>query len=287
MIEGLDSATPPTNAQARAAAAAGVRLWNGYLSTAAFAPSIPFPHSAYGLYNCWTQSGFEAARLCGSTPIAYCSGWDSPGALKALAAAWNVRLCLDVESGIRPDGPWVQPWVAAAGSGLYGNAPVHVGRTAAFHVLAAYPTSGDPTGATWNATPKPAEACGWQWVGTHTEFGLGVDRGDYDDWFAGKYGPQPGVLTGGFGTMTDADILAQFASVGNGINLLRQTQAVQSSMLTTQATILAKIAAAGAGAAPDLSAEIAAIAALNAKLDAIKTEEDALLARIQKSGLGS
>ena len=95
---------------------------------------------------------------------------------------WNVRLCLDVEGGIRPDGPWVQPWLSASGAGLYGNAPVHGGRTAAFHVLAAYVA--DPQ-ATWSGA-APGTPCGWQWRGTHSEFGIGVDRGWYDDWFLGE-----------------------------------------------------------------------------------------------------
>jgi len=69
--------------------------------------------------------------------------------------------------------------------------------------------------------------------------------------------------------MTDADILAQFASLGNGINLLRQTQAAQGA-------ILAKIAASqGTGTAPDLTAELAALAA-------IKAEEDAIAAQLKK-----
>lgn len=169
MIKGLDSSTMPTAAQARAAAAAGIRLWSGYLQTRA----------NVGLYAPWTKAGFDCARLCGSTPIAFCSGWDDPVACKALAAAWGVRLCLDVEGGIRGDGPWVQGWLNASGAGLYGNAPVH-NKIAPFHILAAYPGL-DPK-ATWSGA-GPGTPCGWQFQGTHTEFGVGVDRGWYDDWF--------------------------------------------------------------------------------------------------------
>jgi hypothetical protein len=176
----------PSAAQAKAAAAKGVALWSGYLATR---PGV-------GLYSPWSQAGFENARLCGSTPIAFCSGWDSPGALKALAAAWNVRLCLDIESGIRPDGPWKQPWLDASGAGVYGNYGCHAGVRAAFHVLAAYPGSADVRATWWSATPRPATPCGWQWAGTHTEFGIGVDRGDYDDFFGGLHGGGGGTITG-------------------------------------------------------------------------------------------
>jgi hypothetical protein len=148
-----------------------------------------------GLYHDWTRAEFEVARQCGSTPIAYCSGWDDPVACKAQAAAWNVLLCLDNEGGIRPDGAWAQPWLDASGAGVYGNAPVHRLR-AAFHVLAAYPSSGDPGGASWNYTARPAGPCGWQWAGTHTEFGIGVDSTWFDDWFAGgTFGAGAGSIT--------------------------------------------------------------------------------------------
>lgn len=174
MIVGLDSASCPTPAQVQAAADAGVSMWSGYLATM----------SRVGLYSPWPRSAFDIAQECGAPPLAFCSGWDSPGACKAQAASWGVRLCLDVEGGIRPDGPWVPGWLAASGAGLYGNPSVHVGRAAAFHVLAAYPGSADVR-ATWSG-PRPAGPCGWQWAGTHPEFGIGVDRGDYDDYFLGE-----------------------------------------------------------------------------------------------------
>lgn len=173
MIAGLDSSFfRPSAATALAAKAAGVRLWSGYLSTR---PNV-------GLASPWDQASFENARLCGLTPIAYCSGNDDPVACKQLAAQWNVRLCLDVENGIRGDGGWVQGWLdAAAPCGLYGNAPVFNGRSAAFYVLAGYPGS-DPS-ATWSGA-RPNGPCGWQWMGSHDEFGGGVDRGWFDPWFA-------------------------------------------------------------------------------------------------------
>jgi hypothetical protein len=175
MIAGLDSsAVRPDAETALQAKASGISLWSGYLATKA----------GVRLAAPWTLANFDNARLCGGTPIAFCSGLDDPLACKALADQWNVRLCLDVESGIRGDGAWVQPWLDASGAGLYGNAPIHAGRNAAFHVLAAYPGF-DPQ-ATWEAgVPRPSTPSGWQWQGTHTEFGIPVDRGWFDDWFLG------------------------------------------------------------------------------------------------------
>jgi hypothetical protein len=68
-----------------------------------------------------------------------------------------------------------------------------------------------PAPATWDplAGPRPPAPCGWQSQGTHAEFGLSVDSGWYDDWFAGAPavaasagegllvripGPQPGTF---------------------------------------------------------------------------------------------
>lgn len=195
MIEGLDSATEPTVAQVQAAAAAGRRIWSGYLA------STPYDGgSHFGLWHPWSQGAFAAAWLTGSQPLAYCSGSDDPVAVSALARAWSLRPCLDVERGIRPDGLWVQPWIDAAGAnimGLYGNYGVHTGRRAAFHILAAYPTSGDPSDASWwDQTPRPAGPCGWQWSGTHPEFGVSVDSTWFDDWFVGVHGAGGGQLGG-------------------------------------------------------------------------------------------
>jgi hypothetical protein len=175
MIAGLDSSwDKPTPAQLVQARAHGVRMWSGYLATRA-GVNIAAP---------WTQQDFDRVKAAGLSSIAFCSGKDDPVACKNRAAAWGVRLCLDVESGIRGDGPWVQDWLTRSGAGLYGNAPVFHGRRAAFYVLADYPGS-DPHAA-WNPhVPRPNGPCGWQWQGTHEEFGCTVDRGWYDDWFAG------------------------------------------------------------------------------------------------------
>ncbi len=176
MIGGLDSSTVPTAAQVAQARAAGVRLWAGYLATKA----------EVRLYNVWTRDQFDIARGCGATPIAYASGLDDPIACKALAAAWNVRLCLDVEGGIRGDGPWVQAWLDASGAGVYGNAGVHGHTTAPFHIYCGYfgTAPGHDYGVTWPSwVPHPGGPVAWQFANTHNEFGVGVDRNWFDDWF--------------------------------------------------------------------------------------------------------
>jgi hypothetical protein len=184
VIGGLDSSfDAPTAAEADAARAAGVRMWSGYLA---------LPGGGRGLASPWSPAGFANARRCGAPPLAFCSGWDDPGQLRAAAAALGVRLCLDIEENIRDLGDWAQPWLDASGAGVYGRAEVHALR-AAFHVLAAYPGS-DPA-ATWSGAP-PADGTptGWQWHGSHGEFGCQVDRGWYDDWFAGEDMDDPTLI---------------------------------------------------------------------------------------------
>jgi hypothetical protein len=176
MFAGLDSATPPTAAQLGQAKAAGVRMWSGYLSTK---PNVNILHP-------WTKEDYARVKTAGLPSIAFCSGLDDPVACRNRAAEWDVKLCLDVESGIHGDGPWVQDWLTKSGAGLYGNAPVFPNRRAAFYVLAAFPAHAHDPQRTWTTDPhhpRPNGNCGWQWRGTHTEFGVGVDRGWYDDWF--------------------------------------------------------------------------------------------------------
>jgi len=187
MIVGLDSSSSrPTPTIISQAWAAGVRVWGGYIATNQ-APG------SFNLASPWDKGSFDVARTLGSTPIGFCSGLDDPAALKALAAQWDVRLCLDVESGIRADGTWVQGWLDTSGAGLYGQHyedtngvwhSIHLNRRAAFHVMSWY--IGRDPGATWTG-PQPADGTplAWQWQGSHSEFGLDVDRGWYDDWFAG------------------------------------------------------------------------------------------------------
>ena len=104
MIPALDSAIPPTPAQVAAAKGAGIRMWCVYLATK---PNV-------GLYRAWTDAEIETVRPINPRPIAFCSGRDDPGAIKAAAGRLRLRACVDVEDGIRPDGPWLQPWMDAA-----------------------------------------------------------------------------------------------------------------------------------------------------------------------------
>lgn len=183
MVEGLDSDHPPTAAQVQQAKQAGYSIWSGYIATRPD-PANPTA-SRFNLDRPWTKAEFDVVRALNPQPIAYCSGWDDPVALKALASEWSVRLCLDVESGIRGDGSWVQAFLDASGAGLYGNSQVHTGRRAPFHVWAGYPAS-DP-GTSWPAAAaRPATPCGWQWHGTESLFGMAVDLTHFDDWFGGE-----------------------------------------------------------------------------------------------------
>jgi hypothetical protein len=178
----LDSATPPTAAQVALARLAGIRVWSGYISTAPFDGK---PH--FNLARPWSQAEFAIVKALPGIPIAFYSGWDDPAGVKALAAVWGVRPCLDVEGAIRGDGPWVDANLAASGGGLYGFASAFPGRRAAFAILADRSrTPPDPktTWAPWH--PRPAMPRGWQWWGTHNEFGVGVDRSWLDDWFGGS-----------------------------------------------------------------------------------------------------
>lgn len=192
MIAGLDSSfDAPTLDQAKAAYAAGIRAWGGYLVStsdeqilAARAAGRP---AMFGLASPWTRAEFARVQQAGLAAIGFCSGKDDPDLLRAKAAAWNILHAVDVEHGIRDDGPWVSPWVRRAQSGLYGAMSVHYqngeepGRGAAFNILAWYPGY-DPQSTWFDAIElRPPGPCGWQWWGTHTEFGLSVDRMWLDD----------------------------------------------------------------------------------------------------------
>jgi hypothetical protein len=184
MIVGLDSSfSVPTLEQARAAYAAGVRAWGGYFGS----------RDGLGLAVRWNRMSFWNIQQAGLRAIAFCSGWDDPDWIRQTAAEWGVLACVDVESGIREDGSWVMPWVQRAQSGLYGSMATHyeigepAGRGAQFNIMAWYP--GYDPGSVWfdAIRLRPPGRCGWQWLGTHDEFGCTVDRGWYDDWFAGAH----------------------------------------------------------------------------------------------------
>jgi hypothetical protein len=173
MKAGVDSAYPPDDRSIAAAASAGITNWAGYFA----GPKI---------LNGWSLSDFHRVQAAGLTTHAYCSGWSDPLAMRAQGLSWDIPICLDVEGRIRGDGPWVQGWLDASGAGLYGNLDVHH-HTAPFHILADYPGY-DPK-ATWPSNaPKPPTACGWQWQGTHQQYGHAVDSAWLDDDLFGDAG---------------------------------------------------------------------------------------------------
>ena len=176
MIQGVDSSGfHPTLAQVRAAFAQGIRLWGMYL---------PGPY----IYSGTTKADFDTLKAGGMVTLAFWSGAADPAQMKALGAAWGVdHICLDVESRIRGDGPWVQGALNVAGGGLYGSPSVFTGRSAEFFIEAyyagAYPNFVDPQ-ATWRG-PAPSVPHGIQWAGSVSAFGGAVDRSWLDDFFAG------------------------------------------------------------------------------------------------------
>lgn len=281
MIAALDSSLDaPSADQARAAGAAGVRVWCGYLATRA----------GVGLEVAWPELAFWNASQAGGTPIAFASGWDDPLALRQLAAAWQVRLALDCESGIRDlgEGGWnTQAWLDASGAGLYGLARVHVLR-APFHIVARYPGF-DPR-ATWDARagPRPPAPCGWQWQGTHPEFGRSVDRLWLDDWFAGGDPMDPNnpidraAIIDGHTTLTLLyqgrlqlpDVLGGAVVDGTAGWLGAQLAALQAkadALLAGEGAEEAAIAALGANAAASgqLTALASALSAVKVELDQV------------------
>ncbi len=178
IVQAVDSYAPPTNEQLQQAKAAGIRMWNGYLSN----PQDP------GIDSVWSAADFQRiAAVLGPVwygghaynGLAYCSGDADPGVCQRLGALWNVLICLDVENSIRAYGSWTQPWIDTAGiCGVYGNIGVQVVR-ASFHVLAAWVTD-EPT-TTWPTTAvRPDTPCGWQWKGNVPMLGSTVDRNVFD-----------------------------------------------------------------------------------------------------------
>ena len=193
MIEWLDSAYPPNAAQIAAAKAAGYGGWAGYF----WGPNI---------LNGWSKADFDRVKAGGLRTLAYCSGYADPAAMRAQSDSWAVPIALDDEPAIRAHGLWTQPWLDTADrsrTGQYGNYWYHNGIAAAFHVLAAYPTSGDPAGVDWwGQTPRLAGVTGWQFAGSHPFAGITVDASWFDDAIGGQ-------TFGAFGgDMTNDDLVA-------------------------------------------------------------------------------
>lgn len=260
MIEGRDSSIDrPTPAQARAAYAAGVRVWGGYLGTR--------PAAELGLVAVWSREDFAVVQDAGLSAIGFCSGWDDPATAGQLARAWDVRPLLDDEDGIRllttPD--WRPAWLSAAGAGLYGVA----GRqniAAPWRIVAEYPDAGCP-GAAWPAEPEPAEPHGWQCQGTHIELGLSVDRIVLTDSFVAA-APAPAIdrrnrmlqLTYARPALAPEDTWVDVLDVDAATGILRHSAYEPATLAATveaeqlPGTWLDLVAAPGFGWSPDGSA---------------------------------
>jgi LysM repeat protein len=181
MLAGLDSAYPPSAAQASAARNAGIGLWAGYL---------PLP----GAYHGWTPQDFENARSVGAT-FCYAFPAAAPVQARMAAATLGAPLCLDNARGDTAD-PFaasLAAWLAAAAPcGMYAQPDVleHWQGHYAFAVLATRP-GGDPHSSDGGfALGVPT---GNQWQGSHLEFGVTVDRGWYDPAFGGQLPTAPGA----------------------------------------------------------------------------------------------
>lgn len=195
LLAGKDSAYAPTDAQLDAFYAAGVRVFGGYIKL-----------GNDGIYHGWTAADFARVKAHGMVAVAYMSGWDDPTQARAVATSWGVSVVIvDIENGIRPDGTWVQGWLNTAHAGEYGNAAVHH-YTATIHEDAGY-FGYDPK-ASWPAwIARPAGVCGWQWQGSHGEFGLTVDSAWWDDSIAGALAGDSAHSIGG------SEITPQLANV--------------------------------------------------------------------------
>ena len=265
MIPALDSSfDAPTLAQAQAAYDAGVRVWGGYIAT----------RPGLGLIAPWSRQAFGNVQQAGMVAIGFCSGWDDPGAIRALAADWGVTACLDNESEIRQDGTWVQPWLDASGAGLYGLCFVHGGRVAPFHILADYP--GYDPGDVWAANcVRPAAPLGWQWEGTHTEFGLSVDRSWLDPALYQLLGGSMATIDQVFDLVSRVNREVGYDDTGN-----ITPGGVADSTLSTLRALSAAV-----GHLTDLVTSLAP-GSDAAKLDAVKAELDAVNAKIDAKFAG-
>lgn len=179
LVKTLDSYDSPTPDQLNKAWKDGVRAWNGYLYVKG-----------------WSKASFDAIRARGMQGIAYANGNDDPVKMKALAASWGVRGCLDVERGTRANGTWVEAWLEASGFGLYASQSGYPHNSALFHVIAAYQST-DPKASWPSGPPKPPTPLGWQWAGNLTVYDAHVDRSWFDsDVFAPTPTPTPPPYTG-------------------------------------------------------------------------------------------
>lgn len=178
-----DSATPPKVAQLKAAKAAGVQGWNGYLASG--------PNE--DILEPWTEADFELVLSVLRYTMGYVSGLDDPAWLKATAKAWGIPISLDDENGVRGDGAWTDPFLAASGAGLYGGSAVqkaHLTHAHPFYVFSEYPASGNPSQGNWPpGFAAPPQRKGWQYSDKGNLGGLEVDLSIFDEAIYGAVAP--------------------------------------------------------------------------------------------------
>jgi hypothetical protein len=168
----IDTWWEPSEAQVRAAKATGwIVGWSGYLSNG---------HDS--VYHGWADATFRMIVANGMLSYGYCSGLSAPGVMAGRAKSLGITAILDVESTIRPDGAWVDPWLAASpGVGIYGSAGVmsaHGAHGHAGYQLGGYP-GGDP-GLAWPAqNARPNGPMAWQYTDLLFVPGVGTVDGSH------------------------------------------------------------------------------------------------------------
>lgn len=231
MKKALDSAYPPNAAQLATAKQYGYTAWFGYFAgpnilhgwaDADFQRVLAAGFDTMAYCSGWADPVAEKTRAAAlGIPITL----DDESGIRSLISPSNAGLVpetyvsanrkiaranfpngearpvLEEVDGKLQVSDWVQPWLDASGAGQYGNEPVFAGVHASRYVFAAYP--GGTVTLTWPTYyPRPADGhpCAWQWQGTTTFAGIGVDVTNLDDDFF-AFGPQPVPLTG------DADMV--------------------------------------------------------------------------------
>jgi hypothetical protein len=189
VIKILDSLSEPNPDQARAAKAAGVAAWFGYVGG---------PEAA----GVWDGIGFTMVRNVGLTAGGFWVGLGDPQqALRAAQAAGLLSGSVighDVETAASVAGlsdAVAASFSAALRSGgyrpvLYGLPAICAARGA--HYDAVWVAGGPSyrTGTPVQTDPRGlvsiSQNQAWQWYATHDFHGIGVDESIADDWFAGE-----------------------------------------------------------------------------------------------------
>jgi hypothetical protein len=169
----IDSWWEPTDAQLAIAVAHGIVGWSGYLKY----------NATDRIYHGWADATFERVLAHGLVAYGYCSGWAPAGWAAARARALGIKAMLDVESTVRPDGAWVDPWLTASpGVGIYaGGATLNAHRTHRHdgYQIGFYPGGADP-GIDWpTANARPNGPCAWQYTDKVFIAGIGTVDGSH------------------------------------------------------------------------------------------------------------